>query len=78
MQSIVHTKIIQINIVLSVSHLFYLLLAIKLSIASLHFKGLKPIRETLCLYSYILTPSFIHMTSRSTNFNTDRIIEIDK
>ena len=54
MQSVVWTKkTTQINIVLSVLLVFYPLLAIKLSIASLHFEGLKPIFETLCLYSYI-------------------------
>ena len=74
MLSVLHTMIIQVNIVLSVLHLLYLLLAIKLSIVSL--QGIKPIFETLCLYSYILTPSFIYMTSHSTNLNTDRIIEI--
>ena len=54
MQSVVHTKMnTQIIIVFSVLFLFYLLLAIKLSVVSQHIEGLKPFLEILCLYSYI-------------------------
>ena len=57
----------RINIVFSVLLLFYWLLAE----ASPHFEGLKPSFKTLCLYSYPIL-----MTSQSSQFNADRIIEI--